>query len=90
MTGAETLAERRAYLEGGLRELGCDRCPARVRVKKLSLQQTSVQWTRLAAHDCVELAAAAILGRPPALVPTCPDLCESIERAVRDGRLEVP
>jgi hypothetical protein len=90
MSRADTLAERREYLTGGLAPVGCDRCHALVRVKKLSPQQTSVQWTTAAARDCLELAAAAVLGRPPALVPTCPDLRESIDRAVRDGRLEVP
>jgi len=90
MKRADILAERREYLEGGLIPVGCDRCPALVRVKKLSPQQTSVQWTTAATRECLELSAAAVLGRPLALVPTCPDLRASIDRAVRDGRLEVP
>jgi hypothetical protein len=90
MNRADTVAERQEYLDGGLVPVACGRCPALVRAKKLSPQQTSVQWTTAAARHCVELAAAAVLGRPPALVPTCPDLRESIDRAVRDGRLEVP
>jgi hypothetical protein len=90
MTRADTLTERREYLEGGLAEVPCGRCAARVRVRKQSPQQTSVQWTARAARQCRELSAAAADGRPTALVPTCPDLRASIDRAVREGRLEVP
>ncbi|MFI7600447.1 hypothetical protein [Actinoplanes sp. NPDC049681] len=86
---SDTLAERRAYLEDGLAELSCDRCGALVRAGKRSLQQTSVQWTVRAARECTALAAAHAAGRPAALVPTCPDLRDSIDRAVREGRLEV-
>jgi hypothetical protein len=89
MTGADTLTERREYLEGGLAELSCARCGARVRARKLSPQQTSVQWTGQAERQCPELAAAAAAGRLPALVPTCPGLRASIDSAVREGRLEV-
>jgi hypothetical protein len=81
--------ERQEYLEGGLAELGCARCDARIRARKSSPQQTSVQWTARAARQCAALTAAAAGGRLTALVPTCPDLRSSIERAVRDGRLEV-
>jgi hypothetical protein len=35
------------------------------------------------------LLTAEAGGRPTALVPTCPKLRESIDRAVREGRLEV-
>ncbi|MEU7907165.1 hypothetical protein [Actinoplanes sp. NPDC049118] len=89
MTRADTLAEQRAYLEGGLAELRCGRCGARVRAKKSSPQQTSVQWTTAATRECDELAALAADGRPTALVPSCPSLRDSIERAVHEGRLEV-
>ncbi|WP_436535432.1 hypothetical protein [Actinoplanes sp. HUAS TT8] len=76
------LSERQEYLEGGLSELACERCAALVRVRKSSLEQTSVQWTTAAAGQCdTDLGA---------LVPTCPGLQASIERAVLAGRLEVP
>jgi hypothetical protein len=88
MTPADTRAERRAYLEGGLTEISCGHCGARVRARKASPQQTSVQWTTPAARSCARLAAAAG-GRPTALVPTCPELRDSIDGAVREGRLEV-
>ena len=84
MTRTGTLTERQEYLEGGFEELACARCAALVRVRKSSLQQTSVQWTTRATRQC---AAPGGLG---ALVPTCPDLRASIDDAVRAGRLEVP
>jgi hypothetical protein len=77
-----TLADRRAYLEGGLTEIACDRCAARVRVRKTSPAQTSVQWTVRAVDQCDELADQS------ALVRTCGALRDSIERAVREGRLD--
>lgn len=89
MTRADTLAERREYLEGGLAEIGCARCGAQVRAGKRSPQQTSVQWTPRAERACPTLAEATATGRPAALVPTCPALRESIDSAVREGRLEV-
>lgn len=89
MTSADTLAERRAYLDGGLAEVDCARCGARVRAKKASLQQTSVQWNAAAQRACPELRARAAAGQPTALLPGCPNLRDSIERAARDGRLEI-
>ena len=80
MTGA--LTERQEFLEGGLTELVCERCAAVVRVRKSSPQQTSVQWSTAAVRQC-----AIDLG---ALVPTCPGLRASIDRAVRAGLLDVP
>jgi hypothetical protein len=80
-------AERDEYLRGGLAGIGCDRCGAAVLAGKRSSAQTSVQWP---AGGCSRLLAeAAAVARPPALVPTCPELRASIERAVREGRLEV-
>ena len=86
MTRAATLTERQEYLEGGLAGLSCDRCGALVRVRKSSPQQTSVQWTTLATSRCETLAGD---DRPHALVPTCPALRATIDRAVRTGRLGV-
>jgi hypothetical protein len=83
MTRPGTLADRRAYLEGGLTELACDTCDARVRVRKTSPEQTTVQWSTLAVSQCSEFA-----DRPSALVRTCSALRDSIEGAVREGRLE--
>lgn len=88
MTPADTLTERQTYLEGGLTEVSCEHCGVRVRARKASAQQTSVQWTAPAARSCPRLAEAAG-ARPTALVPGCPDLRDSIDGAVREGRLEV-
>ena len=78
------------YLEGGLAPLACEHCGARVRVKKASAMQTSVQWTRSAVAECAEFtasAAGAADGQPNALVATCVKLRDRIERAVRCGEL---
>ena len=79
-----TLTEKQEYLEGGFAELSCERCYARVRVRKSSPQQTSVQWTTSAARRC------AAFGDQRRVVPTCLDLRASIDDAVRAGKLEVP
>jgi hypothetical protein len=84
----ETLADQRAYLEGGLRELACDGCGALVRVKKSSPHQTSIQWTTGAVRECAEFTTRVALGETTALVEGCTTLRESIDRAVREGRLE--
>jgi hypothetical protein len=84
----DTVADQRSYLEDGLRELVCDGCGALVRVKKSSPQQTSVQWTTRAVRQCAEFTARVALGETTALVETCTTLRDSIDRAVRDGRLE--
>ncbi len=57
---------------------------------KFSTQHTSVQWTGAAASTCTEFSVAAALGRPSALVTGCSSLRDSIDAAVKDGRLEVP
>lgn len=85
----QTRAERRAYLESGLSELACDRCAAAVRVGKHSIPHTSVQWTVRATRTCAEFAAQATPGQPAAVIHGCASLRDSIERAVREGRLDV-
>ena len=88
MTSPRTLADRQEYLEAGLVPVECAACGTWVRVKKLSRQQTTVQWTRPAVLACVEFADPSD-DRPNALIPTCTQLRASIDRAVRDGRLEI-
>jgi hypothetical protein len=78
-------SERDDYLLGGLSVIGCDQCGATVLAGKRSAMQTSVQGP---SGGCSRLLGEAD-GWPPALVPTCPELRASIERAVREGRLEV-
>jgi len=89
VTLARTLADRREYLEAGLVPVECAACGTWVRVKKLSREQTTVQWTRRAVLACVEFADPSD-DRPNALIPTCTRLRASIEDTVREGRLEVP
>ncbi|HEX8627618.1 MAG TPA: hypothetical protein VF755_05555 [Catenuloplanes sp.] len=86
----QTEADRQAYLEGGLIGLACENCGVRVRVKKSSAQQTSVQWSPAGVRGCAEFAERTRLGEPSALVATCARLRDSIERAARDGRLPTP
>jgi hypothetical protein len=82
------MTHRQFYLEGGLVALACGSCGARVRVKKTSPMQTSVQWSKRAVQECTEFASAG--AGPNALVPTCTRLRDTIERAVRRGELGVP
>lgn len=67
----------------------CGRCGAQVLAAKFSPQHTSVQWTEAAVEACAEFSVATALGRPSALVEGCGSLRDSIDAAVKDGRLEV-
>ncbi|MDQ1644016.1 MAG: hypothetical protein QOJ50_200 [Cryptosporangiaceae bacterium] len=89
MTRPQTLADRREYLEAGLRDLACGGCDAHVLVKKSSPHQTSVQWTGRAVRQCAEFAARVALGEATPLVDTCTTLRDTIEQAAHDGRLPV-
>ncbi len=77
---AATAADRREYLEHGLRELDCLHCAGRVLVKKNSWAHTSIEWTADAVHRCDAFSPHT----------GCPQLHRSIERAVTTGRLRVP
>ena len=72
-----------------LREVTCRRCATAVLVRKNTLTQTSIQWMSDAGATCSELAEQRAAGRPTALVSGCTALGESIDDAVREGRLEV-
>jgi hypothetical protein len=74
--------ERHAHLV----QVECGRCGAAVLAAKFSPQHTSVQWSAEAARACWEFAA---LGRPSALAEGCASLRDSIDAAVKSGRLEV-
>jgi hypothetical protein len=60
-----------------------------VLVAKFSPQHTSVQWTGAAVSVCAEFSVAAALGRTSARVAGCDSLRDSIDAAVKAGRLEV-
>ena len=67
----------------------CALCGAVVLAAKFSAQHTSVQWDAAAVGQCAEFARRAAAGEQTALIDTCPSLRMSIDRAVRDGRLEI-
>jgi hypothetical protein len=80
----------RLYLEDGLVPVACSRCATGVLVKKNSPQHTSVQWTSDAATSCPEIGAQVAAGARGAQILGCASLKQSIEDAVRNGRLAVP
>ena len=74
------MRESTRYLTEGLRPHTCAGCGTTVLVKKNSHQHTSVQWQSDTSR-CPRLAP---------LVSGCAALRDSIDRAVRDGEIEVP
>lgn len=70
-----------------MQPLACRRCGNQVLVKKYSLAHTSVQWTE--STLCVEFARTPDLTER-ALQHSCGEMRESIDTAVRAGRIEVP
>jgi hypothetical protein len=74
--------ERADYLHGGFTAVECARCTATVEVRKHSLAQTSVQWSTEATARCAEFA-----GGDSARIASCLALRDSIELAVKVGRL---
>lgn len=88
----ESAADRFWHLAARFTPLACGACGTRVLVRKNSLAQTSVQWLSDAARSCPRFAARAADGAPggTAQLQSCPDLRDSIDRAVREGVLEVP
>ncbi|MGA8459539.1 MAG: hypothetical protein WB800_29355 [Streptosporangiaceae bacterium] len=75
--------------EAGFQPVECERCGATALVAKFSPQHTSVQWSFESVHACAEFSARAAAGEQTALIDTCSSLRDSIDRAVRDGRLEI-
>lgn len=72
-----------------MQEVVCRRCATTVLVRKNTLTQTSIQWLGDAGETCTELAEQRAAGTPTGLVSGCTALRESIDEAVREGRLEV-
>lgn len=72
-----------------MQEVSCRRCATLVLVRKNTPSQTSIQWLADARRTCTELAEQRAAGEPRGLVSGCTALRESIEDAVRDGRLQV-
>jgi hypothetical protein len=68
----------------------CLRCPATVRVRKSSRQQTSIQWDEAGVRTCRERRPFPGRGELRADdFRTCPGLREAIDRAVESGRMPV-
>jgi hypothetical protein len=84
-----TLEDQRLYTEARLVEVACMDCLAKVRVKKNSEHQTSIQWDNASLSHCAEFnrAASQPEGRP--IHEGCSRLRSSIEQAVRDGAIEI-
>ncbi|WP_168712370.1 ferredoxin [Streptomyces sp. A1277] len=66
-----------------MRPLTCERCAARVLVRKSSWQQTSVQWDAPAVAACAERSTAGTA------FGGCGALRETIREAALDGAIEV-
>ncbi|MFE9783334.1 ferredoxin [Streptomyces sp. NPDC005775] len=66
-----------------MRPLTCDRCAARVLVRKSSLQQTSVQWDGRAVARCAEREGAG------AAFDGCGSMRDTIREAVLRGTIEL-
>jgi hypothetical protein len=82
----ETLADQRLYLEGRMAEVSCGACEARVLVRKHSEFHTSIQWSAEAVARCEVFASTADPGGR-VVHESCPRLKDSIEQAVKTGRL---
>ena len=88
-TSPETVEDQRRYTQARLVEVACLDCLAKVRVKKNSEHQTSIQWTADSLQHCAEFnrAASQPEGRP--IRDACSRLRSSIDQAVKDGTIEV-
>lgn len=86
---AETAADQRLYLDASLQEVSCLDCLARVRVKKSSEFQTSIQWTRQAQDACAEFARKDAEAGHRLVHESCSRLRASIDAAVREGRIRI-
>lgn len=85
-TSDETREDQRLYLDGRLTELACLDCLAKVGVKKNSEHHTSIQWNAEALETCHEFSR---LGQGREMQAPCSRLAATIDRAVREGELEV-
>ncbi|MFI0446546.1 hypothetical protein [Actinomadura sp. 6N118] len=69
--------------------IACRRCGACVLVRKNSLAHTEIQWTA-DTSGCPELGRNPVPRILTSVIPTCAELRDSVEGAVREGRLPVP
>jgi hypothetical protein len=85
----DTAAEQRLYLDASLQAVSCLDCLARVRVKKSSDFQTSIQWTSEAQAACAEFARKNAEAGRRLVHESCSRLKASIDAAVREGNLRI-
>jgi len=88
-TSSETLEDQRRYTRARMVEVACLDCLARVLVKKNSDHHTSVQWSTQALGHCQEFARMESLPEGRRVHDSCSRLRSSIERAVREGVIEI-
>ncbi|RDI66145.1 hypothetical protein [Nocardia pseudobrasiliensis] len=83
---AQTVVDKRRYLEDGMTPLSCATCGTGVLVRKASSHQQSVQWTVDPAVHCPIFKE---LGGGPGRPESCPNLERTIDHAVSEGMLTV-
>jgi len=88
-TSDETLEDRRRYTEDRLVDVACLDCLAKVRVKKNSDHQTSVQWSAEARADCQEFQRRGQAPGGRDVHKPCSRMMTSIDDAVRAGAVPV-
>lgn len=88
-TSPDTVEDQRLYTEERLVEVACLDCLAKVRVKKNSDHQTSVQWSTDARADCQEFQRRDQQASRRDLHKPCPRMMASIDDAVRAGAVPV-
>ncbi|MEV7005145.1 ferredoxin [Streptosporangium sp. NPDC051022] len=67
--------------------LACPACDTRVRVRKASVTQTSIQWGPDAASTCAEFARRTAVEHRDITAPGCTALFSAIADAYADGSL---
>ena len=85
----ETREDQRLYTQARMVEGACLDCLAKVRVKKNSQHQTSVQWNHGAESQCAEFAKLEAEPGGRKVYATCPRLSASIDAAVREGTVTI-
>lgn len=86
---AQTVVDKRRYLDEGLTPLRCQTCQSQVLVRKSSSHQTSVQWTEAPETRCPVFAKLSEQGQGPGRPDSCPNLERTIKWAVDEGVIEV-
>lgn len=85
----ETREDQRLYTQARLVEVSCLDCTAQVRVKKNSEHHTSIQWTADSVDRCAEFARLAQESGGRKVYEHCSRLSASIDRAVKEGDVEI-